>query len=70
MVDFIGAEAIEIIVAGVEGADMLEAEPLPAAGIAGDAVGERRPELGRLDAAGVCAGAGLGAGLAAMEAGG
>ncbi len=69
-VDLVGAETIEVIIAGVEGTDMIKAEPLPAAGIAGDAVGQRRAELGCLRAAGVGAGARLGAGLAAVKAGG
>lgn len=70
IVNLIGVEPIEEIIAGIEGADMIEAEPLPAASIAGDAIGERGTELCGLRTAAVRASAGLGAGLATVKAGG
>ncbi len=55
LVDLVWAEAIEKIVAGVEGADMIEAEELPAAGISRHAVGARGAKLAGQGAAGVLA---------------
>jgi hypothetical protein len=45
LVDFIGRQAIEKIIAGVEGADMIEAKELPAALAAGQAIRTRRAEF-------------------------
>jgi hypothetical protein len=36
--DLVGRQAIEEVIAGVEGTDMIEAEKLPAAFIAGQAI--------------------------------
>jgi len=65
--DLVGAQPVEIIVAGVEFADMVEAEELPAALAAGKAVGARRAEFARQRAAGVVAGRRIRAVDAAME---
>ena len=43
--DFIGREAIKIIVTGVERPDMIKAQILPAANIARHPIGPRRPEF-------------------------
>ena len=66
--DFVGAEAIEEIIPGVEGANMFEAQELPAAGVAGDAVRQRRAELAGLRTAVMVAPRRIGALDAAMKA--
>lgn len=68
--DFIGGQAVEEIIAGVEGADMIEAQELPAAFGAGDAVRSRRAEFAGNGAAGMVAARRIGAIDAAVEAGG
>ena len=43
--NFVGREAIEIIIASVERADMIKAQILPTADIARHPIGPRRPEF-------------------------
>ena len=52
--DLLGVHAGEIIIVGVERADMIEAQPAPLARSIGDGAGaiHRRAELARLGAAG------------------
>ncbi len=68
--DFIGAEAIEEVIGRIEGADMFEAQELPAAIAAGQAVRQRRAEFTGQRATGVVAAGGFGAFDAAMQAAG
>ncbi len=53
--DFLGAQPVEEIVAGVESADMIEAQELPAAFVTGQAIRLRRAKFARRRAAGVSA---------------
>jgi hypothetical protein len=55
LADLVGAEAVEEVIAGVEGADMVEAQELPAAVLPGQAVRQRRAELAGGGTAGVVA---------------
>ena len=66
--DFIGGQAIEEIIAGVEGTDMIEAQELPAAFAAGQAIRARRAEFTRQWTAGMVASGRIGALDAAMQA--
>jgi hypothetical protein len=68
LVDFIRRQAIEEIIAGVEGPDMIEAEELPAAFAAGQAIRARRAEFTDKRAAWVVAAGGIGAFDAAVQA--
>lgn len=51
--DLVSRQAIEVVITGVEGADVIEAEPLPASAISRDAIGEGGTELAVQGAAGV-----------------
>ncbi len=67
LVDFVGRQAIEEIVAGVEFADMIEAEKLPAAFAAGQPIRPRRPEFTGKRTAGMLAAGRLGPFDAAVQ---
>ncbi len=68
LVDFIGRQAIEEVIAGVEGADMIETQELPAAFAAGQAIRARRAEFAWQRTAGMVAPGRIGALDAAMQA--
>jgi hypothetical protein len=68
VVDFIGGKTIEKIIAGVKGAHMIEAEKLPAAFGAGEAIRSRRAEFAGCRAAGMVAPRRLGAFDTAVQA--
>jgi hypothetical protein len=67
LVDFVGRQAIEEIVAGVEFADMFEAEKLPAAFIARQSIRPRRAEFAGKRTAGMLAAGRLGPFDAAVQ---
>ena len=68
LADFVGGQAIEEIIAGVEGADMVKTQELPAAFGPGQAIRARRAELPGQRAAGMIAAGRIGAVDAAVQA--
>lgn len=68
LMDLVGAQAIEEIVLGVEGADVFEAQELPAAFAAGRAVRYRRTKFAGLSAPRMVAQRRVGAFDAAVQA--
>jgi hypothetical protein len=68
LVDFIRGKAIEEIIAGVEGTDMIEAQELPAAFAAGQAIRTRRAEFAGQRTAGMVAPGRIGALDTAVQA--
>lgn len=70
VMDIVRAQAIEEIVTGIEGPDMVETEPLPAAAVTGHLIGQWCAEFALLAAAGHCTEPLLGASMPTMKTGG
>jgi len=68
LADFVGGQAIEEVIARIEGADMVEAQELPATFGTGQAIRARCAELARQQAAGMVAAGRIGAVDAAVQA--